>query len=95
MKPVSTRLTLPLLASLALSFSANAAEPARPCREDMQRLCADSIGDRQQMRTCMQANFNEFSQACQTKLFERAQRRQLEGDGQKKPVEEPTEAPVT
>ena len=62
-----------------------AAPAERPCRDDIMQHCSDRIGQREQMRQCVRANVQKFSEQCQTTLRER---RRQNADAQRRKTEQ-------
>jgi hypothetical protein len=58
----------------------------RPCKPDMEKYCADALGDRAKMGDCMKAHFQDFSAACQARINQRREMHQENGG----PMSSPT-----
>ncbi|UTH74560.1 hypothetical protein [Chromobacterium sp. IIBBL 290-4] len=61
-----------LIALCALGFASTAfAAGDRPCKEDMQKLCAGKKG-REEIKACLIENKDKISPACKAKIEEKA-----------------------
>jgi len=66
----SAVLTLTLLSGVGVAAPGS---QDRPCRDDIVQHCADAMGDRQAMASCIRDNVESFSQQCREALRERMQ----------------------
>ena len=75
------KLALTVLAAAAVSLPALASahggrRGGGACKADVQRLCADQLGDRKAVRQCLKANQDQLSEACAARVEKRQARRQ-------------------
>lgn len=72
----------PAVLMVTLAPAAGLAAPGgqdRPCRDDIVEHCADAMGDRQAMASCIRDNVESFSRQCRDALRARMQDGRMAG----------------
>ncbi len=73
---------------ILITASVLAAPANRPCREDIQKNCSGTIGDRQAMGQCIRENFEKLSEQCQAAVTRRMEERRAAGGRPNTPSED-------